>query len=132
MADKVTSIVGLSHLATFSHGDAADLQVEEEYDAFISHLTMLHVPEVPRARLFRALRAALKPDGRFLIEDYACVSPKGAFSHDDQQKLSNIVGAPFVPSQDRYLDALTEAGFVDLELDDLSTEWAMWSSERHT
>lgn len=130
VAAEVTAMVGLAHRVTFAAGDVASLEATEAYDAFVSLLVFMHLPEAPRLRAFHALQKALKPDGRFVIEDLICTSPVGTFSPEEADLLHKVVGTSFVPTQARYRAALEATGFVDLEFEDLSPAWAGTMCER--
>jgi len=132
MGQKVTEIVGLKGQCNFTCEDAADLVgASERYDCFMSLLVILHIPEAPRLRLFKALFDQLKVDGRFLIEDMICRTKAGSFSEQQRKTLHDAVGASFVPSEARYRAHLESVGFTNLEFESLDAEWTKWAVERH-
>eukprot|EP00929_Paragymnodinium_shiwhaense_P064543 TRINITY_DN3232_c0_g1_i1.p1 TRINITY_DN3232_c0_g1~~TRINITY_DN3232_c0_g1_i1.p1 ORF type:complete len:643 (-),score=202.69 TRINITY_DN3232_c0_g1_i1:329-2188(-) len=132
MGQKVTQIVGLKDQCHFTCEDASDLVgASERYDCFMSLLVILHIPEAPRLRLFKALFDQLKIDGRFLIEDMVCRNKAGSFSETQRKSLHDAVGASFVPSEVRYRAHLESVGFTNLEFESLDHEWTKWAVERH-
>jgi len=97
-----------------------------QYDHFLSLLVFLHIPD--REALLERCYQTLAPGGTFVIEDFI---EKAPFSHTDCAALRDVVHAPTVSSAARYVADLQAAGFVDLEVVDLSGEWTAWTQLRH-
>lgn len=68
VARDLTARCGLSSRVAHVCGNILDGAAAENYDAVISFLCFLHIPERPK--LFAACRAALKPGGVMYVEDF--------------------------------------------------------------
>lgn len=135
-ATQLTARVGLSERVRFLTGDfvslhqgqASDLLQKGSFDHVISQLVFLHIPD--RHNLLKATFECTKPGGTFYIEDFARVEGK-AFTDVEARNLKNVVHAQTVTSTSEYFSALEEAGFVDIQTEDLSEGWATWSMARY-
>jgi len=120
-ADLTARVEGVADRVTFVTGDFSDdacTLPEAEFDHFVSLLVFLHIPD--RTTLLRRCHNHLRPGGTFVIEDFV---QRGEFSADERSVLSDMVKAPTVSSSQEYVAALHEAGFVDVETEDMSTPW---------
>lgn len=110
---------GLHDRVTFQLTDAGgSLPFEDEsIDAIISIDAMNHMPD--RAKLFREWRRILRGGGRFLFTDATIVT--GILSRDEildrSRSMGNFLFTP-AGSHDRFIN---EAGFADLEVEDVTT-----------
>ncbi len=130
-ATELTSRVvgGLGERVRFATGDfvSDDLGLPVDgYDHLLSLLVFLHVPD--RRALLAKCHAHLRPGGTFLIEDFSARAP---FSSEESSILRDLVKAPTVTSSSEYVRALKDAGFVDVEVDDLTDTWRKWTAARH-
>ncbi len=48
----------------------------------------------------------------------------------DRQLLEEVIGAVYVPTVAQYKQELEEAGFVDVEFEDLTSVWTKWTCVR--
>ncbi len=96
-----------------------------DFDALVSWLCVLHIPD--RATLFRECRAALKPGGRLFIED---ICERRPFTESEKQDLAVKVYCPYLPSAGDYAGHLKEAGFMDVEVIDMTPQWSPYVQER--
>jgi SAM-dependent methyltransferase len=126
-------VPGLVQKVDFRVGDIISLAKEgvipqDSYDHFISLLVFLHIPD--RTALLNSCFSTLRPGGTFLIEDFAA-KPGAEFTEKENDSLLNVVSAPNVSTPKRYVEDLERAGFVDIEVVDLSSIWSRWATSRH-
>lgn len=132
-ATDLTTRVGLQNQVRFVTGDfveryqAQDADLRVRFDHVMSLLVILHVPD--RLALLQAAYNCLKPGGTFLIEDFAMVGDH--FLPQEASNLKNVVSAHTVTSKAAYIAELETAGFVDIEVVDLSAPWTQWTKARH-
>lgn len=107
------------------HGDILEGPPETAYDAVISYLCILHIPDRPL--LLRQLRAALRPGGHLYIEDFALGRAPSAAEAD---ALRDRVQCSYLPTVAVYVDQLVEAGFTDIQVEDMSGSWRDFTDER--
>jgi len=88
------------------------------FDAVVSWLTFLHISD--RQNLYKKCFELLKPGAGIYVEDYF---ERGALSKDERELLRQDVYCDRVPTMSEYQDELSAAGFVNIELSDLSDEW---------
>lgn len=132
-AAELTERVGLAEKVRFVTGDFVrvyhaghpDLR-PQSFDHFISQLVFLHIPG--REHLLKACFECIKPGGTFLIEDFVQIGPK--FTEKEDHQLKTVVSAYTVTSASEYVAALEAAGFVDIEVVDLTPGWKDWSRAR--
>lgn len=53
-------------------------------------------------------------------------------SEDEKKVLSELIACPFVPTRRQYIDVLTQAGFVDIRLRDVTESFAQFTAKRAT
>lgn len=126
VAADLTRRCGLGGRVAHLCGDALSHPFPEaEFDAALSWLAFLHIPERPRllARLARALR----PGGGCYIEDFCMRAPFSAASLHD---LRDIVFAITVTSIEDYVSDLRAAGFIEIAAEDMTADWASFVSAR--
>lgn len=126
LGQQLTERCGLSEHITHHCGDVLETDLPEgEFDAMVSWLTVLHIPE--REALFGRCRRALKTHGRVLIEDFYAPAPLNA---QTQQILKKEVACPYLPSREDYICQLEQAGFGAVELQDMSDGWTEFVAQR--
>jgi sarcosine/dimethylglycine N-methyltransferase len=126
IAVDLTRRSGLGGRVTHICGDALTYPLREaSFDAVVSWLAILHIPDRPRlcTRLARALRAG----GGCYIEDLCMRAP---FAADDLQNVREIVCGISMTSIEGYVDDLRAAGFVDVTPTDLTGDWAPYAADR--
>lgn len=124
---------GLAEKVDFKVGDIIALSQSGElpkefFDHFMSLLVFLHIPD--RHGLLKACYEAVKPGGTFVIEDFAA-KPGSSFTEQEVASLLDVVSAPNVSTPEKYSLDLISAGFVDIEVVDLSSVWQKWTKARH-
>lgn len=137
LADASTDLtkrVGLDDRVRFVTGDfvssyrAGDSRLQPaSFDHMVSLLVFLHIPG--RADLLKTCYESLKPDGTFLIEDFALIGKE--FTAQEDSWLKNVVTANTVTSGAQYTADLEAAGFTDIDVVDLSETWTEWTKARH-
>ncbi len=124
-AVQLTERCGLSDRVDHLCGNVLDGVSPDEYDAVVSWLTFLHIPQ--RRELYARCFEALKPGGGMYVEDYFA---RGEFTPGEQESLARDVFCERVPSMDEYREELSAAGFEALELIDMSEAWTAFVQER--
>jgi cyclopropane fatty-acyl-phospholipid synthase-like methyltransferase len=125
VARGLTARCGLSSRVDHVCGNILDGGLADDYDAIISFLCFLHIPD--RAALFAACRAALKPAGVMYIEDYG--RPR-ALSEAEREALAVKVQCPYVPRPSDYETHLLDAGFNEIVMDDATQNWKDFTASR--
>jgi cyclopropane fatty-acyl-phospholipid synthase-like methyltransferase len=95
------------------------------FDGWISLMVFLHIDD--RERLFKRGYGVLKPDGRFYIEDYFQQNPLTAV---EAQVLREEIACPHLPTQDQYIEQLQQAGFRDIQFENVTPIWRSWVEAR--
>ena len=72
----------------------------------------------------------MKNSGSFCIEDYCLRDSSKLFTAAENEALTDIVGAVYVPSKGDYRKQLEDAGFSNIEFEDLTETWSQWTVER--
>lgn len=132
-ADLTKRVPGLADRVKFEVGDIVSMSKEGKiasgsFDHFMSLLVFLHIPDRPA--LLQACFDALRPGGTFIIEDFAA-KPGTSFTEGERASLLDVVSAPNVSTPEKYAADLESAGFVDIEVVDLSEIWQKWTKARH-
>jgi cyclopropane fatty-acyl-phospholipid synthase-like methyltransferase len=125
VARGLTARCGLSSRVAHVCGDILEGGVAQDYDAIISFLCFLHIPD--KANLFAACRAALKPEGVMYIEDYG--RPRELFS-DEMEALKVKAQCPALPRPQEYEELLLESGFGSVEMEDVTEDWRDFTASR--
>jgi cyclopropane fatty-acyl-phospholipid synthase-like methyltransferase len=99
----------------------------EIFDALVSWLTFLHIPD--RKRLYQQCFAALKPGAGFYVED---LFERGPFTARERNALSREVYCDHLPSMQDYRRELGDAGFEGVELIDMTASWTEFVSTRRS
>lgn len=126
VASDLTARCGLSSRVEHVCGDILKGGVAQDYDAIVSFLCFLHIPD--KAQLFAACRGALKPNGVMYIEDYG--RPRELFV-DEAEALSVKVQCPALPSPSEYEAHLVSAGFSAVTVADVTEEWTDFTAARY-
>lgn len=133
-AAEFTARAGLAERVRFEVGDFTELGHSEEHRKRLGdfgHLMCLlsfcHFPQ--RDLALKACHECLRPGGTFLIEDLALVG--ASFTEQESKDLRDVVSAPSVTSPAAYVAGLEAAGFVDVEVVDLTVPWVAWTKARH-
>ncbi|KAL6852147.1 S-adenosyl-L-methionine-dependent methyltransferase [Trichoderma novae-zelandiae] len=125
LAELITRRNGLSEHVRSVNADFTTLTLDAPVDHIISFLCILHIAD--RDTLFQKAASALKPGGKTYIEDYFA---RTTLSKDVGDQLRDIASCPYLPSRDQYIADLTNAGFKDVQFEDVTEEWAKFVHER--
>lgn len=109
---------------TLHHCDAQALPFEDaRFDCAVSMFGLMFFPD--RVRAMRELHRVLVPGGRVLISSWAPVTRSsammalfGAVRAIDPSRPEPETDIDSLENPDRFLQELTEAGFVDIEIDE--------------
>ena len=124
----MTKRCGLGDKVVHIGKDILEYEIPQNYfDHFVSWLSILHIEN--REKLFNNLYGGLKSGGTFLIEDYAKRSQK-EFPLSVLSDLKITIACPFLPSIDQYKSVLENAGFVDVKIEDISSDWSDFVHKR--
>jgi cyclopropane fatty-acyl-phospholipid synthase-like methyltransferase len=124
LAAELTQRCGLSNLVEHRCGNILD-GLGETYDAVVSFLCFLHIAD--RTRLLAACRAVLAMGGGMYIEDFA---ERRQPTSDEAAALRVKVQCPLLPSPAEYEVQLRAAGFVDVHVNDVTSEWSAFTASR--
>ncbi len=125
-ATRLTARCGLGQHITHVCGDALTAAFPDAtFDAVVSWLALLHIPERPRllARLARMLRRG----GQCYIEDLCQCAP---FAPSDLPHVRHTIFGVTLTSIADYVRDLHEAGFTEITATDLSDDWATFCGAR--
>jgi sarcosine/dimethylglycine N-methyltransferase len=126
IAVDLTQRTGLSERVTHVLGDALAYPfADAEFDAVVSLLAILHIPDRPR--LFERLAHALRSGGGCYVEDLCARAP---FAPEDLRDLREVVFGVSVTSIEDYAKDMRAAGFVDVAVTDLTSDRAPYAAER--
>ena len=122
LAADLTKRCGLAHLVEHRCGNILD-GLGETYDAVVSFLCFLHIAD--RKRLLAACRDVLAVGGGMYIEDFAKRrEPTG----DEAAVLEIKVQCPVLHSPIEYDAQLRAAGFVDVYVEDVTSQWSAFTA----
>jgi cyclopropane fatty-acyl-phospholipid synthase-like methyltransferase len=125
-ASALTKRCGLSDRVDHVCGDILEgAPNDEQFDALVSWLTFLHIPD--RNRLYKECYKALKPGAGMYVEDYFASAP---LTESEQKDLAVHVYCERVPSMDDYQIELTDTGFENIRLVDMSKTWTEFVVDR--
>lgn len=125
-AETLTRRCGLSEQVSHVCGDILSGAPQlNHYDALVSWLTFLHIPDRPT--LYQRCFEAIKPGAGIYAEDFF---DRDQLTDAERKVLSIDVASDYTPHFDTYHDDLVRAGFVDIELTDMTPSWTQYSHER--
>ena len=116
LADRVSHVCG--DFLTHPLGGA-------RFDAIASWLALYHIPG--RRILLNRCRTFLADGGFFYAEDLYERQP---FDAAERARLSSELFANELTSSDRYREALVEAGFEVVAMDDMTEDWTAFTRSR--
>ena len=122
IAADLTRRCGLNDRVEHVCGDIlAGLGAPGRYDALVSWLTFLHIPD--RATLYRRCFESLKPGAGMYVEDYFV---RGLLSAAERRSLAEDIFCEHVPTRAELATELVAAGFETPELIDVSESWTQF------
>jgi cyclopropane fatty-acyl-phospholipid synthase-like methyltransferase len=125
VANDLTSRCGLTGLVEHRCADILGGWDEEPFDAVVSFLCFLHIPN--KARLFEVCRGALRAGGGLYIEDYG---RQRRPTDDEANALRLKVQCVDLPTPAEYVAELYRAGFEDVDLHDVTEDWQSFTASR--
>ncbi|MEM7224741.1 MAG: methyltransferase domain-containing protein [Pseudomonadota bacterium] len=126
LAEDLTRRCGLAQRVIHLCGDVLDGPLAAgAFDAVVSWLALYHIAD--RAKLFPEIAKALKPSGRIFIED---ISSRGEFTEAELELLRVKLYGQCTPSLEAYGAELARAGFTDIQMTDMSDDWADFTRAR--
>jgi len=135
VAANLTARCGLGQHITHVCGDALACTIPEaNFDAVVSWLALLHIPERPC--LLERLARTLRRGGRLYIEDLYRRAP---FAQSNMNDVRHTLYGVTLTSIADYVRDLQEAGFTGIAATDLSDDWeafcgarlASWRADRN-
>jgi sarcosine/dimethylglycine N-methyltransferase len=122
----LTKRVGLSHRVRVVRGDVMRVPlITGSMDAVISQEALLHVPD--KAAALREAHRILKPGGRLAFTDWAEHRP---LQPGDYASLWEGIAAQALQSFESYRGLLLQAGFTEVAVEDVTTDWGRILAER--
>jgi cyclopropane fatty-acyl-phospholipid synthase-like methyltransferase/ABC-type nitrate/sulfonate/bicarbonate transport system substrate-binding protein len=126
LATELTERVGLGERVSFQTVDfALGTSFPGTFDAFVSLLVYLHLPDLPGA-LHRS-QQLLKPGGRFFIEDLTLLRYP---SKEAVRLMDDVLSAYTLTSPGEYPLKVRDARLVVEEVVDMTAAWRDWTAQR--
>ena len=126
IAADLTARCGLAGRVTHVCGDVLTHRFgEERFDAIVSWLALYHIPQ--RGLLLERFRSLL-PEGGFVYVEDLC--ERDGFDDREREALLSELFANHLPGLDLYSREFIEAGFEVLRCDDMTDDWAAFTSGR--
>jgi len=123
VARDLTDRAGMS--ARISHVNADFLEWDaprEGFDHAVSWLALFHIPDRPRYQ--SKIHGALKPGGAFFAEDLYAMAPP-----EDEDDFARHLFPNSLVSLDGYRRSLSDAGFVDVDLREMTDDWSACTAD---
>ncbi len=122
----LTQRCGLAERVTHLCGNILSQPLEPGiFDAVTSFLVFLHIAE--RRKLLRRCQEALKRRGVLYIEDYY---QRGELTDEEWRLLGEKVYCTYLPTWRIYIDQLHRAGFVAIDMRDMTEPWTRFVTDR--
>ncbi|XP_068727878.1 uncharacterized protein [Montipora capricornis] len=127
-AENLTRRCNLQHKLSHMSGDFLQLDLgADKFDFLVSWLVFLHI--VDKKQLFQQCFYSLKPGGKIFIEDF--FQQTGVvLTKEDNESYERDLYMKNLPEKDVYVKHLEEAGFIDVEFLDLTSEFLSFVSKR--
>ncbi len=124
VAARLTARAGLADMVSHRQGDILE-GTPGRFDALFAWLVFLHIPE--RERLYQRCCEALRPGGAMYVEDYF---ERGALTGEERETLAGKVYCRHLPRLDELRRDLAGAGFIEVEVEDVTAFWTGLVTER--
>ena len=125
-AAALTERCGLGDRVEHVCGDILEWSGDSDrFDALVSWLAFLHIRD--RDALLGRCFESLRPGGRLFVEDFFAL---GRLTGPERRTLAGEVFCSDLPSRFEYAEQLERAGFVDVELVDMTKLWERFVRER--
>lgn len=116
---RLSRLVGLDQRVRAVRGDAQRLPFRAAaFTAVVSQEGLLHVPD--KGQALTECRRVLPPGGRIAFSDWVA-TPR--LADGERRRLAQWMAATAIESVDGYARRLGRAGFIGIEVEDLSREW---------
>eukprot|EP00164_Ancoracysta_twista_P002427 GFYU01003214.1.p1 GENE.GFYU01003214.1~~GFYU01003214.1.p1 ORF type:complete len:286 (+),score=77.26 GFYU01003214.1:60-917(+) len=125
---KLVERCGLKDQMSFVCGDVLDPAVCGEdcaFDGIMSFLVILHIPD--RKQCWDRLFKLIKPGGKVFVEDFYL---RKELTDGDKRDLANTVSCTYLPFKDEYIKHMTDSGFTDVTLTDMTDVWTAFVDKR--
>ncbi|WP_220093396.1 methyltransferase domain-containing protein [Actinacidiphila glaucinigra] len=115
---------------TFATGDVrdSDLLTDDSFDIVWSRDCVVFVPLADKLALWRRLHRVLRPGGQVMVTDY-CLGPRGGSSEHTARMAA---WDHYMISPAAYQTMLTDVGFTEVKMEDLSSQLKANMLEGHT
>jgi len=118
-ARRLTELVGLGRRVVVVRADAQALPFRRSaFTAVLSQEGLLHVPD--KARTLAECARVLVPGGRLAFSDWVATA---RLADGERRRLRDWMAAVGLERLDGYRALLGRAGFVGIEVEDVSAEW---------
>lgn len=123
---KLTERCGLAEHVHHVNGDIlTDDLGAGRFEGMMSMLCVLHIAD--RDQLFSRCAHALAPGARIFIEDYYERAP---MTEQEKADLAHDVSCPYLPDLETYVSQVANAGFIDIDVTDMTHDWTDFVAER--
>lgn len=126
LASSLTKRCRLNDRVAHCHADFMSYEFPDAaYDALVSWLTFLHIPD--RERLLERCVQSLRPGGQIFVEDFFA---RRSLEPDESELLAQEVFCQRLDSLPSYREQIEGAGFGRLECHDMTESWTSFVHDR--
>jgi sarcosine/dimethylglycine N-methyltransferase len=119
-AGRLTELVALDHKVEFRRGNALAMPfAEATFDVAVSQEAFVHVPDKPG--LISECARVIKSNGRIAFTD---IVQRARLDEFQLARLREEMAYPSLETTAGYCELLQDSGFDDIQVEDLSDEWA--------
>ncbi len=119
-ANRLTALARLSGKVEFRCGNALDMPFADGvFDVVISQEAFVHVPDKPR--LIRECTRVVRPGGRIAFTD---IVQRRKLDDQEMSRLRDEMAYPTLETIGGYRKLLRESGCDEIQVEDVSREWA--------
>ena len=119
-ANRLTALIRLDHKVTFRCGDAMAMPFADgTFDVAVSQEAFVHVPD--KARVIRECARVVRAGGRIAFTD---IVQRDTLDDTQLTRLRKEMAYPSVETVEGYRLLLQESSWEDIQVEDLSDEWA--------
>ncbi|XP_077989852.1 phosphoethanolamine N-methyltransferase-like [Glandiceps talaboti] len=127
IAQDLTRRCNLNEYVTHICDDflTADLDANK-YDFLVSWLAMLHIPK--KQTIYDACFKYIKPGGTLYVEDLVA---RRKLTESEEAKMLSLFFSPGLLTKDGYKECLQKAGFVDVQITDMTENYIRFTKKRY-
>ncbi len=126
IASNLTARCALDTPVDHRCGDASVIDFPPQaFDAAVTWLAVHHIPKRPQ--LLQRIARALRPGGRFYIED---LYERAPFSSADARDVLEVLYGVTMTGADEYAEDVRAAGFEDVRVVDMTAGWTAFCAGR--